>query len=78
MKIEHLFYLSRLDVFGAIVAHEVTWSAQVAKETHTSYSHTLAIVREFERVGLVTNSKEWGKRNTMIQVTEKVRGCGNI
>jgi len=74
MKLEYLFYVSRLKIFESIVNNGDTWSAQVARVGFVSCSYTAKILNLFEKAGLITRTRNWGKRNIIIQPTEKGKG----
>ena len=45
------------------------YSSRIAKEVDTTYAHIVKIIKEFERLGLITSEKEGRKK--IIKLTEK-------
>ena len=51
------------------------YTSQISKEIDCTYAHTVKIVKEFDRLGIVTLEKS-GRRK-MIKLTEKGRNLAN-
>jgi len=64
MKLDPTLFMKEKPVRALIVAYKEqgTYASEISKEVDTTYAHTIKIVKEFEKIGLLKREKEGRKK----------------